>query len=135
MDVPATVEPSRTSLLEAASRLRQASANRTSPDWLRDTRGAVRTAMIAVEETLNALLGANSLGNEIVADEPRLLPAIEKLEADLASMLVALWRMPATAAGAGDGATLARLAGQLQTVGDELFNLVHEWATSPEALD
>jgi hypothetical protein len=119
----------------AATQLKQASVLGGGPDWLDQARAAVRTAIVAVEQELGEVAGADGFGEQITAEAPRLLPQIERLEAGLADALVALWHAKQTVEeGAGSDALVA-LSRRLESLAEEGFGLAYESLTPPGGED
>ena len=113
----------RPSLLEAAEALRAAAAASDRGDPASDVvQAALRNAVLVVEHELGSPRGGGKGSLESVAAlEPRLIPAMERIEAELAELLVLLWQSRR-----GEGAPkpelklvsqrLARLADRIQAV-------------------
>ena len=123
--------PTQESLSNAAAELRRASEGPVSAQWLGAARGAVRAAAVAVEQELGALAASDGLSNKITDDEPRLLPALQKLQATLSATLVELWEV--RDAGSDE---LASLGKRVQGLAEQTFSLIHElYTSSPAAID
>lgn len=105
--------------------------------WFAAAHAAVRAGVVAVEARLHAVMGANGLGGEIATREPRLLPALGKLEADLARLLIDFWEASAMPAERRPALAphLVTLAAEMRAVAGEEFDLVVETANPPGGQD
>ena len=128
---PAATAPS---LFRAAEDLRRASTTVGTPGWVEEARSSVRGAILAVEQALGVLAAADGLGEEILDREPRLLHALEELEAALAGALVSLWETSAGQTELSPG-HLPELARRLLSLAQRAFDLVQESMNEPAATD
>ena len=119
------------SLLVVARQLEEASAGEAAA-----ARAAVRAATLAVEHRLDLLSGPHGLGAEVAETEPRLLHALDKLEADLATLLVEFWReRDKPGAGPAVKARLHQLAEVVRHVASAEYDIVYEALISTSAAD
>jgi hypothetical protein len=97
----------------------------------------VRASIVAVERHLDTTHGEAGLEGDIVREEPRLIPAIERLQTDLARLLVELWEADRlTPADTPRFVTrLGKLAELVRAVGNQEFSLLHEFFNEPAAMD
>lgn len=130
--------PLAESLFRAAERLEHAVAlARTGGAWFREAHAAIRAATLAVEKRLDDFGGPEGYAGDIVSEEPRLLPDLERLEAELARLLLEAW----SARPAGMKPTrdlvkrLASLAAEMRRVASVEFALVHEAMNPPGGVD
>ncbi len=129
-DLPApTGRPAiQESLLAVARQLDEASTGGHAAE----ARAAVRAATLAVEHRLDLLSGPHGLGAEVAETEPRLLHALDKLEADLAALLVEFWRERDTpGAGPALKGRLHQLAGAVRHVASAEYDIVYETLNAP----
>ena len=106
-------------LLSAAQWLRLLGEN-TDGRSLTEVQTALRSAMLAVEgELVRGEDGATAL-------EPRLIPAVNRIQADLSALLMQLWEGSQTAA---HPETFTLLPRQLERMADRILDLLHEAAT------
>jgi hypothetical protein len=100
-------------------------------------RAAIRAATLAVEHRLDDFSGPEGYAEDIAADEPRLLPELEKLEETIARLLVESWSVkPAEAQPTPDFLSrLLRLATHMRHVASLEFDLVHEAMNKPGGVD
>ena len=128
----------RESLFRAAKQLDDAAeAYRPDHEWQLQARRAVRASIVAVERHLDTTFGSDGLADEVIHEEPRLLPAIERLEADLARVLIQLWEADYAASTERPAFVqkLRGLAGAVRAAGAEEFTLLHEFFNEPGAVD
>lgn len=120
------------SMFAAARLLEEAVAvPRGEASWYGGVRAALRACTVAVEARLDNVTGAG--GQALRTQEPRLLPALERLEAALAQLLVEFW------AAKGDvhelaydhDARLSQLVEAMRAVAGDEFALVHEVFNEP----
>src|SRR3990172_4881253 len=84
--------PLAESLFRAAERLEHAVALAASDgEWFREAHAAIRAATLAVEQRLDDFAGPEGFAGDIASEEPRLLPNLERLEVELARLLVEAW--------------------------------------------
>ncbi len=122
----------RVSLFEAAQRLREAaSLPTTSENWLAEAQGAVRSCTIAVEAALDNLMAADGFGADVQFREPRLIPALERLEAAMATMLLEFWQAKTRRTTTEFVQRLSLLAVALRAAATDAFELAHEAMISP----
>ncbi len=120
------------SLLAVARQLDEAS----DAGHAADARAAVRAATLAVEHRLDLLSGPHGLGAEVAETEPRLLHALDKLEADLAALLVQFWReRDKPGAGPALKGRLHQLAEAVRHVASAEYDIVYEALISTSAAD
>ncbi|MBI5949253.1 MAG: hypothetical protein HY875_14040 [Chloroflexi bacterium] len=119
------------SLLAVARQLDEASSGDAAA-----ARAAVRAATLAVEHRLDLLSGPHGLGAEVAETEPRLLHALDKLEADLAALLVGFWReRDKPGAGSTVKARLHHLAEAVRHVASAEYDIVYEALISTSVAD
>ncbi len=122
----------RVSLFDAAQRLREAaSLPTTSENWLADAQAAVRSCTIAVEAALDNLVAADGFGVEVQFREPRLIPALERLEAAMATMLLEFWQAKTRRTTPEFVQRLSLLSIALRAAATDAFELAHEAMISP----
>ena len=122
----------RVSLFEAAQRLREAaSLPSTSENWLAEAQAAVRHCTFAVEAALDNLTATDGLRGEVQFREPRLIPALERLEAAMATMLLEFWQAKTRRATPEFVQRLGLLAVALRAAATDAFELAHEALISP----
>lgn len=121
--------PSQESLFRAAAQLEAAIQHpAATPAWYQDVHAAIRSCVLAIEYHLDSLFGPQGVGHEVREREPRLLPDLERLEAQLARALLDAWEAKALAP-AVDPEFLGRLKElilDVRAVASHEFNLVHE---------
>ena len=119
--------PPPPSLLACAVELRLAVDALDAGGPLSELHAAIRRAMTAVERELGGTSGGNGLLANVATTEPRLRPAIERLEVGLAEMLIALWE---TKRGTPDTSTpvpdLVPVARRLRRLADQAVDLLHQ---------
>ncbi len=126
------------SLFRAADALASAiDAPPDAPAWDAGIRAALRRATLAVEARLDSLLAADGTATEIALNEPRLLPALDRLEGALAGLLVDVWeaRGQPSALGPGFIARLARLVDEMRHIAGSEYALVLESLNATGPLD
>lgn len=119
------------SLLEVAAQLE--SAARAGGQSL--AHAAVRAATLAVEHRLGLLTGPHGLEAEVAEHEPRLLRALDNLEAELARLLVAFWDAGETLDRGALAFRLRELARQVRAASSDEYDIIYESLTAPSALD
>lgn len=126
--------PREDSLYRAAQELERAvRAADGGAEWYAAVRGALRRCILAVETRLDSLVGPGGMEAEIVRNEPRLIPALDRLEAALAALLVEFWEtkgQPPSIASADTGRLEDLLQQVLEIAGNE-YMLVHEAFNAP----
>ncbi len=129
----------REPLYEAAELLERAAAEAVDgPAWRRDIRHAVRASTLALERHLDSLAGGIGLGADITTEHPRLLHALEHLEAAQARLLVDLWEAQDAGSGTVDpglSRRLRALATQLRHAADDEVDLLYESLNEPMGQD
>jgi hypothetical protein len=118
------------SLFKAAERLdRAAHASQLDAEWYAEVRTALRSATVAVEARLHSLAGARALARE----HPRLIPALEQLEATLARLLIETWEAKGAAAALQPGfvARVHALVDQMRDAAGQEFALASEPFNEP----
>lgn len=122
----------QTSLFEAAQRLKEAASLPTTSDrWLAEAQAAVRNCTFAVEAALDNLTSADGLRGEVQFREPRLIPALERLEAAMATMLLEFWQAKTRRPTPDFGQRLGLLAVALRAAATDAFELAHQALISP----
>lgn len=115
------------SLFDAAQRLKEAASLPTTSDrWLGDAQAAVRNCTFAVEAALDNLTAPDGLRGEVHFREPRLIPALERLEAAMATMLLEFWQAKTRRATPDYVQRLGLLAIALRAAATDAFELAHE---------
>lgn len=126
--------PREESLFRAVQELEQAiAAPNGGEEWYAHVRAALRRCILAVETRLDSLIGPGGMEAQITRNEPRLIPALDKLEAALASLLVEFWEtkgQPSSIATAGIG-RLEDLLRQVREIAGNEYMLVHEAFNAP----
>ena len=121
--------PSQESLFRAAAQLEAAIQEPAATlDWYHDVHAAIRSCVLAIEYHLDSLFGTDGIGHEVREREPRLLPDLERLEAQLARALLEAWEAKATAP-AVDPHFIDRckaLVIDVRAAASHEFDLVHE---------
>lgn len=128
------IEPS---LFHAADLLDAALAvDRTDPGWYAAVRAALRKCTIAVEYQLDNLASRDGLGS-FASEEPRLGIALERLEGELAELLLAFWTAssPAGAPGPAFLPRVRKMSSMLRQAAGHEFDFVHEAFNPTGALD
>ncbi|MCC6382291.1 MAG: hypothetical protein IT304_07265 [Dehalococcoidia bacterium] len=126
--------PAQTSLLRASDQLGAALAR--AGDSPVAARAALRDAIIAVESRIQSIAAADGIADSVGRDEPRLLPALEHIEADLARLLLDSWEATAVSPAAElFTARLETLADEMRRVADSEFAILAEAENSPAGLD
>lgn len=126
------------SLNQAAISLHAAIESRETGDtWRNGARSAIRLAIMAVEHHLDALLARDGLAEDITAEAPRLIPAVERLEATLAKTLVRLWEAQGAEMDMDPAlpSALAHIAHQVDHLANEEIELFYESMTPAVGLD
>lgn len=129
----------RASLFDAALSLEQASSG-PAGRWQTTAADALKVASHAVEGVLDDLGVPGGVLHSAGSDLPQLAPRLRAAERSLGAVLVDVWEAEASAAGPISPSLSARLlslAGELRTLGDETFDLVHQSsdADGPGAID
>lgn len=130
--------PLAESLFRAAERMEHAVALAASDrDWFREAHAVIRAATLAVEQRLDDFAGPEGYAEDIATEEPRLLPELERLEAELATLLVEAWsaRPAAMTPSPALVRCLSNLAADMRRVASDEFALVHESLNPPGSLD
>jgi len=119
------IEPS---LFNAAELLdRTVAADPADPGWYASVRAALRKCTLAVEYQLDNLASQEGLGS-FATEEPRLGPALGRLERELAALLLLVWNA-ALADGRPTPEFLDRLramSAMLRQAGAHEFDFVHD---------
>lgn len=120
--------PHEDSLFRAAQELEEAINAPGGGAWHVNVRDALRKCILAVETRLDYLLGPKGMEAEIARDEPRLIPALDRLEAALAGLLVDFWETKGQQTSRAEEETLRlqELLRHLREVAGNEFMLVHE---------
>lgn len=128
------IEPS---LFHAADVLDAALAeDPAAPGWYAAVRSALRKCTLAVEYQLDNLVSQDGLG-AFASEEPRLGPALDRLERELAALLLLVW----TSAPSEGGPTpqfaqrLRKMSSMLRQAAAHEFDFVHEAFNPTGALD
>ncbi len=124
-DQPLTTQAS---LFQAAQALEQATNKSiASADFLHEVHEALRGCVLAVEYHLDTVSGKTGAG-AVRIDVPRLLPELERLEADLALCLVAVWTAKSEEAQPTERlrAAITGLVRTVREAASDEFDLVHE---------
>lgn len=126
--------PAQASLLRASDQLAASlHAGGGSPAA---ARAALRDAIIAVESRIQSIAAADGIADSIGRDEPRLLPALEHIEADLARLLLDSWEATAVSPAADlFGVRLQTLAAEMRRVADSEYAILAEAENSPTGID
>ncbi len=122
--------PREDSLFRAADELEKAAnASPSDPEWYPAVRTALRTATLAVEARLNSVASEKSVARE----HPRIIPALEQLEATLARLLVETWEAKAhpDSLQPGFATQLRSLQGQMREAAGQEFALAREPFNEP----
>jgi hypothetical protein len=130
--------PAAESLFKAAELVDTAVATaRADAAWAKQARAAIRAATLAVEHRLDDFSGPEGYAEDIAAEEPRLLPELERLEETIARLLVESWSVkPDEAQPTPDFLSrLLRLATEMRRVASLEFDLVHEAMNKPGGVD
>ncbi|GAB4323305.1 MAG: hypothetical protein Kow0010_04620 [Dehalococcoidia bacterium] len=121
--------PSQESLFRAAAQLEEAIEEPSAtPAWYQTVHAAIRSCVLAIEYHLDSLLGPEGIGHEVREREPRLLPDLERLEAQLARALIDAWEAKATAPAVAPAFIdrLRALIVEVRAAAGHEFDLVHE---------
>jgi hypothetical protein len=116
------------SLFHAAEALEKATGRPMhSQDFVLEVHQALRECVLAVEYHLDTVTGKQGAG-AVRGDAPWLIPELEKLEADLARCLVAVWEAKSTSAQPTEDqiTAMSELAGHVRNVASMEYELVHE---------
>lgn len=129
--------PHEDSLFRAAQELEEAMNAPGGAAWHAHVRDALRQCILALETRLDYLLGPRGMEAEIVRDEPRLIPALDRLEAALAALLVDFWETKGQPPSVAEDETLRlqELLRHLREVAGNEFMLVHEAFNAPGGED
>ncbi|HEY4668324.1 MAG TPA: hypothetical protein VIH05_00965 [Tepidiformaceae bacterium] len=128
------IEPS---LFHAADLLDDAlAADSADPAWYTAVRAALRKCTLAVEYQLDNLASGDGLGS-LASEEPRLGPALERLERELAELLLAFWRCasPGGLPAPGFAQRARKMSSMLRQAAAREFDFVHEAFNPTGALD
>ncbi len=119
------IEPS---LFHAADLLDDAlAADPADPEWYTAIRAALRKCTLSVEYQLDNLASGDGLGS-LASEEPRLGPALERLERELAELLLAFWSCasPGGLPAPGFADRVRRTSSMLRHAAAREFDFVHE---------
>ena len=136
--LPVERAPRGASLLHATEELDRAIARPSSTDrWHDEVHQALRSCVLALEARLDDMSGRGGMEDQVGRDAPQLLPALERLEADLARALIEAWEAKATRPEPTEAflGQLRALRKDLQHVEAEEFDLVGEMIRPTGALD
>lgn len=126
--------PAQGSLLRASDQLAAAIGDAGGAPAA--VRAALRDAIIAVESRIQGIAASDGIAEGIVRDEPRLLPALERIEADLARLLLDSWEATALSPSAAlFRSHLQTLAAEMRRVADSEYAILAEAENSPSGLD
>lgn len=117
------------SLLAATQRLEHAlEAAPVADPWYSEVHAAIQACTLAVEHHLDALDAADGMKHSIGSEEPRLIPRLERLDADLNRLLLEFWgaKEAAVHPRVALAGPLGQLARELRTVADGEIDLIHE---------
>lgn len=129
------IRATRPSLLAAAEDLRRLGNHPDAIDWPAEALPAVRAAIVAVEGELDALYARDSRGELVTQAEPRLIHAVEELQAHLARELVTLWEMKEASTDAAEKTQIAGAALRLLDLSERGVNLFYESLKGAHAMD
>ncbi len=116
----------RPSLLAAVDELRRAAVALDDEPGAIDSLGlALRHAMVAVENELGSGGSRGGSLGSLGTAEPRLIPALERIEVDLAGMLVLLWQ-GRTSAGPINGPAIAEVVRRMESTANQVLGVLHE---------
>lgn len=135
MQPETAIRPKRPTLRVAAEELRRIGSHPEAMDWTAEALPAVRAAIVAVEGELDALYARDTSGETVAQAEPRLIHAVEELQAHLAKELVTLWEMKEAPAATMDPAHVAQAAARLLDLAERSLALVYEALRRTDALD
>lgn len=109
-----------------------AAAEPTS-EWIRGAHGALRDCALAVETQLQVLRSPTELGGNVARNQPRLLPAMTRLEGSLARLLVDVWEAEVIPPSERllFVPRLQALADELRAVANDEWNLVYDVQNEP----
>ena len=135
MSNESSIRPPRPSLLNAAEELRRLGSHPDALDWPVEALPAVRAAIVAVEGELDALYVRDRQGDLVTQAEPRLIHAVEELQANLAKELVSLWEMKESEPGTVEKAQIADAARRLVELAEKGIGLFYESLKDAHAMD
>lgn len=121
--------PSQESLFRAAAQLEDTIQHaQPTPAWYHDVHAAIRGCVLAIEFHLDSLFGPEGIGHEVREREPRLLPELERLEAQLARALLDAWEAKASTPALEPAFldALKALVLELRAAASHEFDIVHE---------
>jgi hypothetical protein len=130
--------PEQESLFFASQALERVIAEESSTEaWFASAHGALRDCTLAVETQLHALNSPGGIGGDVKRNEPRLLPALGRLEAALARLLVDFWEAEAIPATARPlfVPRLQALADELRDLANQEWNFVYDVQNEPGGID
>jgi len=130
--------PEQESLFFAGEALGRVIASEAPTDeWFASAHAALRDCTLAVETQLHALNSPGGIGGDVRRGEPRLLPALGKLEAALARLLVDFWEAEAIPANGRPVFVprLQALANELRDLANQEWNFVYDVQNEPGGID
>ncbi|MBI2767118.1 MAG: hypothetical protein HYX53_14565 [Chloroflexi bacterium] len=130
--------PEQESMLRSSERLAAVvAAPQATDEWYALAHRALRDCISAVESRIQNLSGPDGIGGDISRREPRLIRAIEQLEADLARLLLDFWEAKRMQPSERPAFVprLAALAVEIRHAADDEWDLVAESQTATGTQD